>query len=170
MLDDDLILIWEQYSLTTLYHGSYGNTTFDNPTEKGIWFVEDIDAGILDYYSSRGGQSTILKCMVDLGNVLDLTMYNADEYLLEDDAEEFLIDVVESRSQKWIDYFFYEDFETDFDEYGEPRLATSVILNHIIEYEPIIKSKYDSLAIMESDDETTYNVFDKASIKRCDKV
>lgn len=166
-------LIWESYTknnIKTLYHGSRSKGGFTEDNDKGMWFVEDINSPILDYYSTRSKEKIIFKCKINLSNILDLSMYNADTMVDEAEADDFLIDTVEHRSDKWIDYFFYEDFETDYNDMGDPVLPISSILNHLIEYEPLLKTKYDSICILEGGDETTFCIFSKNNILDCNLI
>jgi hypothetical protein len=150
----------ESYENETIigYHGSRGNKDFGMSNVNGIWFVNDINSDILNYYSTRDNQKTIIKAKLFLGRVLDLSMYNADIYQDETTIESFLIDCeLDDKSiNHYTNYFFYGGYSnTDYNEEGEPILATSVILNDLIKLYFIPNKKIDSILIMEGNDNLT---------------
>lgn len=163
----DLGLIYENMNTVVIgYHGSYGNKGFDNPNIKGIWFAEDKDSDILDYYSNRGNGG-LIKAELKLGQNLDLSMYNADEMMDENYAHEFITDMGFEREDvdDLIDIFYFSNFETDYDDNGDPVLAASVLLNYIIENKMIPNRMYDSITILEGNDHITHCILDKNNIR-----
>lgn len=150
------------------YHGSYGNQVFDKPNLKGIWFAEDQNSDIVEYYSSRGG---LIKAELDLGNNLDLSMYNADEMMNDSYVESFLGDmgISEKDQNIWLNRLYFEDYETDYDDEGEPSISASEILNNIIEYVMIPQKLYDSVSINEGQDYMTHCILNKNNIQIIEK-
>ena len=70
---------------------------------------------------------------------------------------------------RYINLFFYEDMETGYDEFtDEPVLSATIILNHIIEYEFIPNKMYESISIMEGDNNLTYCILDSGNIEIID--
>jgi hypothetical protein len=150
-----------------LYHGSGISDKLN--IQAGTWFVDDPNSPLLAYYSNRGGQSRILSAKVDLGEILDLSMYNTDEMVCIDDAKSFLFDLLEDRSkvEKYIDHVFFDNsdaFDFDYDDNDNEIVAISVILNAVLKSENY-KLSYDSIEIMEGDDNTTYCVLNPNKIK-----
>lgn len=169
-------LIWESYTNNNWiigYHGSTGNKGFDKDiSQKGIWFVEDTNSSILDYYSTRNKQKTIIKCKILLSNNLDLTNYNNDTFLnLEEDDEytDFMIDIGFSKEQISIlyDILFVENNIGDYDDDGDFSVSISVLFNSllVLDKTKYIQNNYDSVSILEGDDEETHLIFNKENIK-----
>lgn len=150
------------------YHGSEGNDKFDKPNMKGIWFAEDKDSDIINYYSGRG---KLITAKIKLGNNLDLSMYNTDEKMNDSYARGFLIDMElnDNLVNDYINVFFYQEMETDYDEFtDEPVVTASIMLNYIIRHEFIPKRMYDSVSIMEGDEYLTHCIFDTNNIQIVD--
>jgi len=160
-------LLLEEAGYVVGFHGSYGNKTFDNKNERGIWFAEDVNSDIIEYYSNRGDGRTVIEAKLKLGKNLDLSMYNADEMMNSSYADSFLNDmeIEDEDVSRFMDYFFFEDYETNQDEYGEPTLSASEILNHVINLLLIPNKLYDSVSILEGDDHMTYCMLNEQNIE-----
>lgn len=145
-----------KYKTVTGYHGSESKIFSLNP-EKEIWFVLDRDSQILDYYSGRG---SLIEAELNLGNCLDLSMYNTDEIISEESARQFLVDceLSELEINDIIDHVYYTENYDSAEEYDEndiPLLPLSYSLNYCIKNILLKNKKYDSLIIKEADDEHT---------------
>ena len=169
------IMTFKQYFYMTinesdevvLYHGSGINDALN--MQAGTWFVDDPNSPLLAYYSNRGGQSRILSAKVDLGKMLDLSMYNTDEMVNIDNAKSFLFDLLEDHNnvEKYINHVFFDNsdaFDFDYDDYDNEIVAISVILNAALKTENY-KLPYDSIKIMEGDDNITYCILNPDKIK-----
>ena len=164
----DIAIIYESIDNAIIaYHGSEGNDKFDRPNIKGIWFAEDKDSDIINYYSGRG---KLITAKIKLGNNLDLSMYNTDEMMNANYAEGFLndMDLPFNVVNDYINAFFNQ-METDYDDNtGEQAVSASIILNYIIEHELIPKKVYDSVSIMEKGDNITHCIFNTGNIEIID--
>jgi hypothetical protein len=162
----DLGLIYENINNVVIgYHGSEGNDKFDRPNMNGIWFAEDKDSDIINYYSGRG---KLITAKIKLGENLDLSMYNTDEKMNDSYARGFLIDMEldDNTVNDYINVFFYQEMETDYDEFtDEPVSTASMMLNYIIQHEFIPKKLYDSVSIMEGDEHLTHCILDNKNIE-----
>lgn len=127
------------YKTITGYHGSDSKKFSLNP-EKEIWFALDRGSQILDYYSGRG---SLIQAELNLGNCLDLSMYDTDDLLGSEEIRSFLIDC-ELSDQK-IDYW------TDITIEGMRRdnIMLTNILNNLIKFEWLSSKIFDSIFIKE---------------------
>jgi len=149
------------------FHGSRGNRTFAPEKFKGVWFAVDRNSDIIEYYSARDEQKTLIAAHLVLGRNLDLSMYNTDEKANEEYVESFLRDMGLSDSEvtHYIDYFFYEDQLGDYDDDGNVCFSFSAILNHLIEFDFLPENRCDSVTIREGDEHITHCVLRLENIK-----
>ena len=156
----------------TGYHGSCGNREFEADKFKGVWFAEDKDAEILNYYATRDNQRTVIEAEIHLGRNIDLSMYNADEKCNADYAGSFLRDtgLPEQKVNAYLGVFFDDFAAMDYDDDGEPVLAISVMLNRLIELEFLPSQLCDSITIKEANDDLTHCILRLDNIRVKDVV
>lgn len=169
---NDEQMIWETYiglkesTEVTLYHGSGISDVLN--IQAGTWFVDDPNSELLKYYANRGGTLKILTARVDLGKMLDLSMYNTDEMVDIDNAKSFLFDLLEDNNkvEKYVDHVFFDNsdaFDFDYDSNDNEIVSISVILNAVLKNEKF-NLPYDSIKIMEGNDNTTYCILNPSKI------
>ena len=152
------------------YHGSKGNTKFNKPNKTGIWFAEDVNSEIIQYYSTRGKDKIILKAELDLKDNFDLTDFNTDSQLYYEDAEDFLLElstdyVNKEKREEILEPFFGKTSPFDYEE-----ITLSHILNAVIEHNFIPNNECDSISIYEHDDELTHCILNKSCILSLTKL
>lgn len=140
-----LSLIEENYASDYIigFHGSESTDNLQLDSNKLFWCALSRDSHLLDFYAKRGA---LYEVKFQLGNSLDLRMYDTDDYLDYDSAEEFLIDCDLSSSA-------IETWRSTFFDYEDEVMLTRV-LNAIIEKEFIPSKKYDSVLVKQDEDDT----------------
>jgi hypothetical protein len=138
-------LIEENYTSDYIigFHGSESTDNLQLDNDKLFWCALNRDSHLLDFYAKRGA---LYEVKFQLGNSLDLRMYDTDEYLDYDSAKQFLIDCdLSDTAVKTWQFTFFDDVD---------EVMLTQVLNAIIKEELIPSKKFDSVLIKEDEDDT----------------
>ena len=143
------------------YHGSESDSLELDPS-RAVWFALDSNSEILNHYSSRGGNRNIFSAELNLGNCLDLSMYDTDDMIDFHESRQFLIDCeLEDKEIKQLLFITWDNRNTH-------TIMLTNILNNVIKFSDLSK-KYDSLIIKENESDTVC-ILNNKNIKKIDKL